>query len=390
MSINSLEAASISHRHGVKSKTTLVSMFYDLGKLEDNSRRRQASEYLVLGKQLLQTLDPLSVPLVIFVDTQETADIIAKWRDNMQVIVAPFNELPWFRHMGMIRNLWKAHPPVFPHKLTPEYSCLMWHKTHFLNRVMDSNPFHSTHFAWVDFGMAHIEGVIDNWVQSDDIWSNLPDKVRFVQNKYLRASDFENREFHYCNILDQVLGTVFSGDATHLRRYCALFDEQLRRTVFEEGFVPTDEPIATMLVFAHPDLFDNVFGEFPTILANFRFTRASVDVHLRFLQASMSNSNNALGCNVGKRLLDSFDTKKVTLSGHQYAELLDNYYIVAYYHDRELASGLASRFLGLVGPDEPCFYGNNTDSFRDEAVAYFRKYEDRIRGNLGFIKKKGV
>jgi GR25 family glycosyltransferase involved in LPS biosynthesis len=258
---------------------TLVTMFYDLARYEQNSSRRQKDAYLQYGDFILG----LPNNLVIFTEP-DMEDYLRERRKTMVgtvvkdmkmvVVVRPFARLPFFQDVQLVdqmRENWKSATPVFPHKLTPDYSLMCCARPALVAEVAEWNPFKTTHFGWIDFGCDHISELQQNYYKTSKYF-HLPknDKLwipRKNPNNFARPEGF-NLRFASTNLLDQILCTFFCGSRRAVTTYAGVFSHALRHAVWSEKLCPADEPLATWLTILFPSLFHSFQTDWPRLLAD--------------------------------------------------------------------------------------------------------------------------
>lgn len=274
------------------STITWTTAFYDLGSMESNPHRRPKSEYLKHGEFVLS----LDINLVIYCDPIDVIYFLEQrdffgLSDKTQIIGKPFTALPYYKYKNIMMKGWMINMPVFPHKLTMFYSQLMWCKTEMVGETMVNNPFKSSHFGWIDFGMAHFTGTTFR----PNLNQILSDKIRLMQINYFSPSSLKmgtivEKKYQYCNILDHVAGTLFTGRADYIEKYCARFSAKVFEAL-NAGFVPTDEPLIPLIIMDAPELFDVYYGDFYALLLNYEQTQGGHDKILRVFRYCIAEGN---------------------------------------------------------------------------------------------------
>ena len=100
-----------------------------------------------------QTLYDAQIPIVLFLSRRFEEAIRPFARDNLHVVFLELADTAVYKMMTYNPDLPeernKAHD-------TLNFLLLMNAKSEFIDRAIDLNPFHSTHFAWIDFNVAHV------------------------------------------------------------------------------------------------------------------------------------------------------------------------------------------------------------------------------------------
>jgi hypothetical protein len=95
------------------------------------------------------------IPIVVFLDPQ-SAQYIQDFKDecNLHIIEIPYENLTTYKD---IKDLQLNLPPSrCTKKDTVDFMVIMNAKAEFMKRAKDSNPFHTTHFAWMDFSLGYV------------------------------------------------------------------------------------------------------------------------------------------------------------------------------------------------------------------------------------------
>ena len=314
---------------------TLISMFYDLGKIENNPYRRQASEYLNFGTMVLS----LNYPLIFFT-SKEFANIIREKRKSLGfehqtiVISMEFDELPYFKYLEEITMYWNDNMKCFPNKLTPHYSTLMWCKTYMVRKAVENNVFQTKHFGWIDFGMNYF--LKDRYDKDKPLFGySIPDKIRMMSINYFNKKNFEDYRYYYHDVPDYIVGTVFTGSGENFIQLDSLFQKEVLKSI-QLKCCPVDEPLFPIIMCDNPDLFDLYYGHFASILLNYEIPRGSFDKILDALFKARVNGDYKRAFHIGSYIEKNY----LILPPKQIALWLDEYFIAAFYIDKEKLDGL--------------------------------------------------
>lgn len=335
--------------------TTLVTAFFDLGRRE-KSTRRPASDYFKHGEFVLG----IEQNLVIFIDAEFAA---AAWEKRKEAgllhktIVIPIGleDLPAYSLMPWIERAMQEKPVKNgnPVKDTPLYTLLGWSKFYFLKRAMQLNIFKSTHYGWIDFGITHVAD--HQHVVEDGIYIQPLPGIRMM---IMRPIPYLNIDNMSLDIRDQYFkarnGYMACGYFTApLEDMQLLCDEFwiLAEKVLDSGFgyAPLEDQLMPLLYNqSWGARFNPYYGDFKSILNNYRiprgdFERIAMIMH-EYREKNSYDKNIVLGELVWKSWL-------LGLIGKNYealSRILDEYYIAAWYTDKELAYRVARNYLDLT------------------------------------------
>jgi hypothetical protein len=282
---------------------TIVTAFYDIRRLEqsDPSQNRAVEQYIDLAKQFILQLP---YPLVIFIDADESADHIynviktsrENYVDKTHIVREPFDNTHFYKDLDRLRDLQQKYP-IYNGNLaheTPHYIILNNNKFWCVEKAIETNPFKSTHFMWMDFGINHVAKhpeKIHEWIH------HLPDKVRQLCINPLVEQCCHKDLFHY--IYHHYAGGVFSGSAEYLLKYVDAFKQKTDQ-IYGEDWYQIDEAVMTMVHCEHPEWFDDYYGDYEGILSNYKEPMHSWWLIFRSIEKCLQHNN----CRFAKHILD--------------------------------------------------------------------------------------
>jgi hypothetical protein len=139
----------------VGSHITCVTAIYDIGRgAVDGRTMDQYKSYLI------QTLQSFSDPLVLFLDpTLGWKEELIRCRTGgpLQIMEVPFCETMMWPYKEQIDKILVSKKHKNPKDITnciAGYCMIQYNKFDFLERVINTNPFYSSHFCWIDAGIS--------------------------------------------------------------------------------------------------------------------------------------------------------------------------------------------------------------------------------------------
>lgn len=249
---------------------TLVTAFFDLAKREQTSRR-PATDYLKHGAYILS----LPYPIVIFVDPEFVKSIREIRGDKpMHIIVMPFETVPKFHLKDGIQAARKVYPVhnASAIKDTGNYILLTWTKFDFVERVIAENPFQSTHFAWIDFGLTHV-AKLDF---ADEAFLHIADPIKLLVNKWASTEELEAPDY-YSLLRGYVAGGFMTGSLIFWQQFIQLFHEEITKLLAMQR-APSEEQIIPQIMQRNPNLFEVYYGDYDGILSNYYRQRLSMPI----------------------------------------------------------------------------------------------------------------
>ncbi len=244
-----------------KDNTTVVTMFYDLSSIESNPHRRSQQDYF-----------KLSIPLIsgdvnlFFVGDEASVSYVSEFRSKLSLdhkthcVVRPITKSPYIAASNFAADPEKGWAPSKDSRM---YAVVTMTKLFAIAEAIHINPFASTRFMWVDFGISHIATPDLN-----HCFSTLGNKVRIQIVNYAPLSLANKPEEHYSRRRSVVCGGLFGGDLTAMSRLVDLFNSEYL-VFLNAGHYNTEEAIISALVAKHPTLFSVYAGDYQSIFANF-------------------------------------------------------------------------------------------------------------------------
>jgi len=269
----------------IENYPTIVTMLYDIRSMETTSlekteelKNRQLTNYIDLSKQFLLNLP---FPIIIFIDdNQDIYKDIYNFRKNLNLLdktyifMNPFKETYYYKDLEKLHELqkkFKIHN-INLNKDTPLYIILNNNKFHCIDKAININPFNSSHFVWMDFGINHVaqnSDYIYKWIDK------VPDKIKqLCINPYIE--DIEPKryfEFIYHN----TAGGLFSGSIENLKKYSELFKNKTQQ-IYNENWYQIDEAVMTIVQRENPELFELFYGDYQGIVSNYLSPLHNIDL----------------------------------------------------------------------------------------------------------------
>ncbi len=358
------------------SNPTLVTMLYDLKK-QDGNNRRSINDYIAHADFSLS----LPYNMVIYTESDlfwTVWNCRKKYNllDRTVIIVKPYNELPCYKYLDLVKLLHEVKPIKYLNKEkdTANYMVIQWSKFTFLNDVIKNNPFNATHVMWLDCGIGYRINK-DKYLSA---FSNLPDyKIKVALFEILNFNDISNINHYDVNrrIID---GGYFGGNIHSLKIFISYFDSELLNALAHSK-APHEDTIITRVIVQHPELFTFSFCQHQTVLNNFNYPTVDLDNCITTLIPNARNmiSHNRKSAHIGlicaELIYNSWNLKKITLDMQLFEKLLEEYFILAFY---------------LKGPNS-CL--PITDTYKemllesDDFMNAYESHKDRINSNFSHV-----
>lgn len=317
----------------ITSMPTIVTMFYNIREKEANLSgsvyNHSVERYFNFARQFIFNLP---YPVIFFTDDDQFIQTILQERNpkaKTHVYKKPFEETYYYKHLDKLRELQKKYTIINGHleHETPMYIILNNNKFDFIESAIKLNPFESTHFIWMDFGINHVAlntEHIHSWI------CQIPDKVKqLCINPYIE--NIKDKQM-FQTIYHHTAGGLFTGSASNLLKYAELFKKKTEQ-IYDEDWYQIDEAVMTIVQRENPELFTFFYGDYNGIISNYITPIHSVDIILRsaqkYIDANKTQEAFRILCYCAEYFLTHLEDNLVYV-------FLQQHIIVDYYHNNRL------------------------------------------------------
>lgn len=297
---------------------TFISAFINLSKIENNSQRRNPEIYIKHAKKLLSQ----DIFLYLFLE-EDMIELCKKEREQYNLLEKThiekitFETLPCYSHFEKIKEGREKNPVVNAcgFKDTVSYITTVNSKIGLVYKAMQENPFLSTKFAWIDFGIFHVAKTDFIDIDKPFSLSDQTGKIKLEWLKPWKKDDALNLKKQYTNIHGNIAAGYITGDIDHWSRFHKVFYEEFEHAL-EKNFAPSEEQIFPVLIEKYPDLFDFYAGTYDSILSNFKRQRIDF-MHIQKQYGKLMKDNKNLAEKIGDEFfrqmqLGLFDDSTIT------------------------------------------------------------------------------
>lgn len=261
---------------GLKAQNTFVTMFINLSKVENNSKRRDPKEYIKHAEKLLSR----DIALYMFLE-EDMIPLCKAEREKHNLghktFFKPisFEQLPYYPYYEKIKLNREKNKVINAcgFKDTPSYITTVNSKIALVNQVIQENPFGSTHFAWIDFGLFHIAS--DKFIAEDHTFDILSDKIKLEFMQPIEHDTPLNTHKQYTKIYGMIAAGFMTGDITHWKKFLYYFEEEFFKAI-TLGYGPSEEQVFPVIMIKHPDFFQFYYGKYESILSNYQNQRTEL------------------------------------------------------------------------------------------------------------------
>jgi hypothetical protein len=278
---------------------TVVTAWYDVRTKENHALKdKTTDDFFCTTATYFEKAVPFfqkPFPMVIFTEARFRESILAarpiELHDKTLIIVKEYEELnlydqfPTFEenhHKNRVINL-------DTQKFTPLYKFLVNQKTNFVREIVETNPFQTTSFAWMDLRLHSTSDV--SVEETTEVINNIDlNRVKLMFMCDLPLWHIQGRYDFYSWTRGKVAAGFFAGRREPLLRFADLCQEEFLEAI-REHMSPSDEMIYSFVTAHHLDLFDPYVGDYCDCLRNQLKTKNSVYLAMPFFRASVERGN---------------------------------------------------------------------------------------------------
>ena len=212
---------------------------------------RSAEQYMEYGNKILM----LPIPKILFLESH----IYETYYSNISNTFPMTTFLLFERNENYLFPFLKDWTPSIlhtnnPNKDTPEYMMVQCHKTEWIKMAIQKNPYHTTDFTWVDFGIYHM-------IQNEESFKHHLTHLSHKSYPLIRiASCINPNESCSIDLFSRVVwffcGSIIGGNSEILMKFADIMKEKCLLLLQERKHLTWEVNIWYMLFHEHKDLFD--------------------------------------------------------------------------------------------------------------------------------------
>lgn len=309
---------------GPERKITFVTCLLHLTPYDNYTGRTSIEDYFEHGKNILKQ----DIQLVIFIERKfedKLKDLIGSCRPKVEdsdkfpdihIIPTSLPEMPLWPSRDKFQAGMK--PSGANQKMTPEYYLLTWSKFDMMKQCMAENPFKSSHFVWIDYGLGHVN-VADNFKrlsEFEDLLQNNPDKFskfricKYWTSWYPLCVDFINT---VSIVWSQTPGGLWMTTPNNFSKMYKMFLDH-GNMALRYGKVCLEEDILTFLRNRYPDDFDLFYGTYDTLIqafcGDFTMSDWSIRMNIQNMIQSKDGNGQSRSIELAKHVIQMIDSGK--------------------------------------------------------------------------------
>jgi Bacterial protein of unknown function (HtrL_YibB) len=299
-------------------KTTVVTMYFNIKNLPDATEEvRPKSFYMDKGRVTLS----LKNPMVIFCDDTCYEDIKAIRGDlPTHYIIRPFENYDFYKdNYPIIRANREGNPMYVGNRNTSSYCLLCLFKIYAIHLAHQVNPFHTTHYAWIDFGGSH---VLRNLADAAPVMLDNPHpKVGMCYIHYRNGHEMTLTSQFAHGGLCSIGGTAFTVEGSYVTRFyngcMSIFHELLLHRLCH-----ADEQVMAYFYHRYPELCTLYYGDYYSIITNYNAIKEDYpSIRHFFIQEALNKGRADLAGAAAKSVLQSVEKGLLALDAGECAWL---------------------------------------------------------------------
>jgi hypothetical protein len=317
----------------------IISCFYDISNIEDNKINYKTED--IYFKNAENFILKLPYYLIIFIDdninSQRIENRILKSRlehlDKTVIIKKKICDTYYYSYINKIYEINTQNNLIqICRNFNPYYLAITYNKLFFVKYAIELNPFNSSHFIWIDFGISYVFNTINSNTLFNElriIMNNIPDKVRQMSLSYSDNQKVNNQIGNkYIGInatsafIRKLAGGLFSGNKENLIIYFDLFKNKIDSLLTNNKYY-IDEVIMTMVYLENKELFTLYYGCYQSIILNYFRPNINFMSILWMIKLALQNDYNDKANDILIYMLPFFKSNNLE---HIYNELIQDIY----------------------------------------------------------------
>lgn len=310
---------------------TLVTAYYNLTKCPDASQEIKARDQSYYISHSYSTLS-LPYHMIIYCDNESYA-LIKQIRpdyldDKTKYIIGEFDDIVFngttFREYRDMINENRKMTPVSDPRNTASYYLFCLSRYIMLKETIETNPFESTHFAWINFCIQRMG--IQNVRRLPEALADYRDPFSTVYIDYLPKEFVDNNKEYWQFGRCTMCSGFFTGRYDYMEKVCTLILEKFLYYL-GLGFGWADEQLYSPVYFENKHLFKHYYGDYQQMITNYKYVYDEPEKIVSiFIKNSFIYKDTGKCLEACEYLINSLKLKKCTLNDY-YLQLLGYFYL---------------------------------------------------------------
>ena len=303
---------------------TLVTAYFDLTRCpdaSDNIRERDRTHYLQNARSTMA----LPYNLIVYTEPDVLGELMAlrplHLAAKTQYILGNFDAFRFTKkgkplpesfadYRDKIAQNRKEHPYHFDNRNTPSYYLFCMSRYAMLKEQITTNPFKSTHFAWINMCIERMGHKNVQWLES--ALSVHRNKFSTCYIDYVPESLVQNTAEYFRWGRCSMCSGFFTGNAHYMYVACDLIEDKFLEYL-AAGYGHADEQLFSPVYFDNPALFEHYYGDYQQMITNYECVREAAEPPIyNFIRNSFKQGNRTKCREACEFVLDS--VRKGTVS----------------------------------------------------------------------------
>jgi hypothetical protein len=308
------------------SNWTLVTAYFNLTKCPDASAEICARDKNYYFSHAISTLS-LPYNLVIYCDEESREQIEqirpAWFADKTRYVICEFDELRFYKHGEPLSRTFRDYrtkinenrrekPYYFDNRNTASYYLFCMARYAMLKETITSNPFGSTHFAWINFCIERMG--FSNLIRLDEALAVKRDRFSTCYIDYVPETLVKDTAEYFRFGRCSMCSGFFTGNREYMYKVCDLVENKFLEYL-HQGYGHADEQLFSPVYFEHPELFEHYYGDYLQMITNYKYIYEAPEAPVHnFIRNSYNNKNYAKCVEGCQFLQQSIRLRKCKLS----------------------------------------------------------------------------
>lgn len=302
------------------SNWTVVTGYFDLTCMPDASPSIKSRPFEHYLQHFTSTL-MLDQNMVIFCEPH-TVELIranrpAHLESKTRYIVTNFEDFAMCKYREQLNEARKQNPCP-DDRNTVSYYLLCMARYSMLKTVIETNPFQSTHFMWLNICIERMG--IRNIRELTRVFEVQRDKFSAC---YI---DYQPRENYLENVMRwgkcSMCSGFFTGNAHYMKEFCDRIEQKFVDCL-QQGYGHADEQLFSLVYFDAPEIFEVYYGDYTEMITNYEWVKERASEPLRLLIQHSYDAKDFTTCaSACERLWESYVRGYAKLSEEEKRHLL--------------------------------------------------------------------
>jgi hypothetical protein len=348
------------NKKNIDNKWTFVTFFFDLSKYDKSTNRvsNKVSQYMEWAKFVLA----LKINLVIYCDPEYEERFLQerikhKLENNTKIVAMNLSESEYYKYKEQIfdrKNIFSDNHSKYDKDFFTLLSIVYYTKFYCVNHAIKNQYFEPAgepgtggkHFyGWIDIGLYKTGGVLPH--QLYRAMNIYREKCSFCYIDFTPRNIVNNLSLYYeygrCNSA----GGFFTGEKENMLILCELFKNKFLQHL-QAGYLRAEEQILHPIHLENPDLFENYYGDYFSVVINYdKIRKDAISIINFYITKTRESSENALCTNACLSVLKAINEKTIVIPTSSKFKLFNELYISSFYVDKKIALQAVNHFMSM-------------------------------------------